>query len=172
MSVLALALSRASTPAAPAAAPAPRTDLDELALVATDLVRRTALWRPHVRFDPTGRTYALVARTPSYEAWLLTWLVGQSTGWHDHGGSAGVFTTVEGTLHERTVDTGGAVVDRLVPTGAQRAFGPAHAHDVEPWGGPAVSLHVYAPALPMMTRYALRAGRLVATGTERAGVGW
>ena len=37
---------------------------------------------------------------------------------------------------------------------------------------PAVSVHVYAPALRHMNTYEVSRGRLVRTGTERAGVDW
>ena len=41
--------------------------------------------------------------TDDYEAWLLTWLPGQSTGLHDHGGSAGAFTVLSGVVEESTL---------------------------------------------------------------------
>lgn len=164
VSLLALALSQTRPTAA-------RPTPSSLRLVATDLARRTELWRPYVRFDHDQRHYAPFARTDAYEAWVLTWLPGQSTGWHDHGGSAGVFTTVEGILHERTV-RGDAVLDRFVPAGGVRAFPAEHVHDVAPSGGPAVSIHVYAPALSTMTRYTLTDGRLVVTGRDSAGLDW
>jgi hypothetical protein len=37
---------------------------------------------------------------------------------------------------------------------------------------PAVSVHVYTPALRLMNTYRVGRGRLVRTGTERAGVDW
>jgi predicted metal-dependent enzyme (double-stranded beta helix superfamily) len=110
---------------------------------------------------------------------VLTWLPGQSTGLHDHGGSAGAFAVLEGTLDESVV-----VPDRQhdrpwlttrargYAAGALRSFGPRHLHDVEARHAPAISLHVYAPALTVMTRYILDDGVLVALPPERAGADW
>jgi predicted metal-dependent enzyme (double-stranded beta helix superfamily) len=143
------------------------------------LARRLAadedLWCGAVRYDPQERHYARLVRTPEYEAWLLTWLPGQSTGLHDHGGSAGAFAVVRGALHESTPCADGprtGLRGRRLALGDVRAFGPDHLHDVAPVDGPAVSLHVYAPALSRMTRYALVDGTLVVTARERAGSDW
>jgi hypothetical protein len=45
-------------------------------------------------------------------------------------------------------------------------------HRILNGSAPAVSLHVYAPALTRMTRYALIAGRLEITAVEREGADW
>jgi predicted metal-dependent enzyme (double-stranded beta helix superfamily) len=144
------------------------------ARIAAELALREQLWRPHVRFRHPRHYTRLLAR-PGWEAWLLTWLPGQSTGLHDHGGSAGAFAVLEGVLEE-TVLTGGAdaLVRRSRPytSGQVRRFGSHHVHDVAPADAPAVSLHVYAPALTGMTRYALDGGRLSPLATERAGADW
>ena len=70
--------------------------------IATRLAGQHALWEPLVRYDPISRYYARLASEPDFEAWLLTWLPGQGTEWHDHGGSAGAFVVVRGELTERT----------------------------------------------------------------------
>lgn len=154
---------------APAAA-----DLRTPADLARDLAARDQLWRPHIRFSHPRHYTRLLAR-PGWEAWLLTWLPGQATGLHDHGGSAGAFTVLDGVLEETLLAPHG---DRLVrrsrpyARGEVRPFGRDHVHDVAPVGGPAVSLHVYAPALHGMTRYALEGGTLVTLAVERAGADW
>ena len=142
-----------------------------LGLLATDLARRTELWRPHVRFDIEDRFYERIAGSDTFEAWLLTWIPGQSTGWHDHGGSAGAFTVLEGNLQERTLSRS-LVHERVIASGEVRPFGAQHVHEVEPVGGRAVSLHVYAPAPRSMTRYELVRGRLVTHSVEAAGADW
>jgi hypothetical protein len=60
--------------------------------IAIDLAKQRLLWEPLVSYDPADRYYVRLAREPEFEAWLLTWLPGQGTDWHDHGGSAGAFT--------------------------------------------------------------------------------
>ena len=62
------------------------------------LAEQRTLWESLVRYDPVSRYYARMSSEPYYEAWLLTWVPGQGTDWHDHGGSAGAFLTVRGTL--------------------------------------------------------------------------
>ena len=54
---------------------------------------------------PAGSRTSVAALAAALAAvdsrWLLSWLPGQGTGLHDHGGSAGAFAVVRGTLHER-----------------------------------------------------------------------
>lgn len=129
-------------------------------------------WPIRPQYDPAERWYARIAQTPEHEVWLLTWLPGQETDWHDHGGSAGAFTVVSGALVERTV-SGGRVRCMDLPAGAGRRFGAHHVHGVTNRGGvPAISVHAYAPALRSMTRYRLVDGKLRVAEVERAGVSW
>ena len=61
-----------------------------------DVVRRQAAspseWMTRVRLNPEGRWYERIHLDDSHEVWVISWLPGQSTGFHDHGGSAGAFT--------------------------------------------------------------------------------
>jgi len=146
----------------------------DLTRIAAQLLAEPWRWWRQVRFDPAGRYYTRVAADESYEAWLLTWLPGQSTGLHDHGGSSGAFTVVTGTLTETTVapDGGHEVVRHLSPQRV-RTFGATHVHDVANRGSvPAISLHVYAPALQTMRRYERIDQQLRQVSQERAGVSW
>src|SRR6476469_3335744 len=68
--------------------------------VALRLGANRSLWEGLVRYDATSRYYARLAAEHDYEAWLLTWLPGQGTEWHDHGGSAGAFVILQGILTE------------------------------------------------------------------------
>ena len=138
------------------------------------------LWLPQVRFDAGERVAVRIAETgrTDWEAWLLTWLPGQGTGLHDHGGAGGAFVVLRGRLTESTLAPAGPA--RFRPVRAQlhpvavRAFGSRHVHDVRNDGAdPAVSLHVYAPVLTTMTRYRLQDdGRLDVLARERAGTDW
>jgi predicted metal-dependent enzyme (double-stranded beta helix superfamily) len=125
------------------------------------------------RFDPDTRWYERLYAAGDHEAWLLSWLPGQSTDLHDHGGSSGAFTILTGVLTEQT-PTRGTLADRGYCPGATRRFGPHHVHRIVNAGTvPAVSVHVYSPALTRMTRYALSEGGVLRTvGVERAGEDW
>ncbi len=133
-------------------------------------------WPFAVRFDPRRRWYARLADHADHEVWLLTWLPGQATDLHDHGGSAGAFVVVSGTLTETTVVTrGGAATlrDSLLPAGAGRQFGAHHIHRVANTGNtPAVSVHAYGPALRAMTRYRFEGGIVELESISRAGADW
>src|SRR5258708_39269410 len=57
-------------------------------------------WMSRVRLSADGRWYERIHVDGSYEIWLISWLPGQATGFHDHGGSAGAFGVVWGALEE------------------------------------------------------------------------
>ncbi|MBA8796193.1 mannose-6-phosphate isomerase-like protein (cupin superfamily) [Friedmanniella endophytica] len=156
----------------------PRINLVELA---TRLAGQQRLWQPLVAFDPAHRHYERLAAEPDFEAWVLTWLPGQGTAWHDHGGSAGAFTVLEGRLTERTasIDPRSDLAPRIdagfrdLDAGEVRAFGTRHLHRVtNDHLRPAVSLHVYAPALVEMNEYTPVGSRLQLTTSQLAGANW
>lgn len=126
------------------------------------------VWAPHVDFDPSARYYRRLLATDDHEAWLLTWLPGQGTPWHDHGGSAGAFVVLQGTLTERVARHGLVRGGRHVhDRGSAHAFGSRYVHRVTNEGSdPAVSLHVYAPRLTSMTDYAEHDGVLAPVGSR------
>ncbi|MGA8979169.1 MAG: cysteine dioxygenase [Pedococcus sp.] len=125
-----------------------------------------------VDLDASERTWRRLDATPHLEIWLVGWPVGTTTGWHDHLESQGAFLTVRGTLVERSWARN-TVQERLLGEGEGRSFGGHHVHDVANLGTvPALSVHVYSPALRGMTRYALQDGSLRATGIEKAGEQW
>jgi mannose-6-phosphate isomerase-like protein (cupin superfamily) len=156
---------------------APSRPVTRLAALARRYAEDPASWSFAPRFNAESRWYARLGGDPGHEAWLLTWLPGQSTDLHDHGGSAGAFVVISGALTEHFVPTGqpGRVQPREVtlPAGAARSFGAQHVHRIVNAGAvPAVSLHVYAPALREMTRYTIDDGILNVAVVERAGVNW
>ena len=124
------------------AARTPGTDVarpTSAAAVAAALAAVADAWLPRVEYRASSRwTGLLPARDaaalldPSLagdlagaQVWLLTWLPGQGTPLHDHGGSAGAFAVVRGTLHERVGAREGAA-ERSA--GRVRHFGPHHEH--------------------------------------------
>jgi hypothetical protein len=133
-------------------------------------------WPVAPRFDTAERWYHRLAVTDDYEVWLLTWLPGQGTEIHDHGGSAGAFHVFRGTLTEDTfADRAGVarVVSRELGDGAGRRFGEHHVHRMTNRSTqPAISVHVYGPALTTMTKYRSGPGGLEVLTVERAGSEW
>ncbi|WP_103500617.1 cysteine dioxygenase family protein, partial [Streptomyces sp. SM14] len=119
------------------------------------LVRKVAgcraHWAPLVGYDATSRWYHRLRTGPGYELWLLSWLPGQGSGRHDHGGSHGVFTVLDGELSEFTGAAGAAGAGRAVRPGPLRVFAPGYVHEmVNTTLLPAVSLHLYFPGLTEM----------------------
>jgi len=148
--------------------------IDHLAIAARSAAA-PHLWPVAPRFSPTGRWYHRLAAEPEYEVWLLTWLPGQGTDLHDHGGSAGAFHVMSGSLTEDTVIPGSParITARELGEGAGRRFGGRHIHRVTNRSGrPAISVHVYGPALTTMTRYRIGAEGLDVVAVEKAGVQW
>lgn len=158
----------------------PRLPAVELAETARRLAGDRARWGGLVDFDPITRYYARILSEPDHEAWLLTWLPGQGTEWHDHGESAGSFVVLQGRLSERVARFDGPGRDPRVGdevgrlrAGQQRTFGRHYVHHVSNEGpDPAVSLHVYGPRLTEMTTYALAGTLLRPVELQQKGVDW
>lgn len=150
--------------------------LDHLA-IAAGYAAAPEQWAVAPRFNPAGRWYHRLAAADDHEVWLLTWLPGQGTDLHDHGGSAGAFLVFGGTLTEETVavtpDGPPRITARELGEGAGRRFGTRHIHRVTNRSSrPAISIHVYGPALTVMTRYRIGAESLDVVAVEQAGVQW
>jgi predicted metal-dependent enzyme (double-stranded beta helix superfamily) len=142
------------------------------------LVRATAVarttWLPIVRFTPSRRWFHRLALTADYEIWLLSWLPGQRTGFHDHGDASGAFAVALGGLRE-TLATAGSrrVRQRTAAPGSVTSFGERHLHDVGNVAAvPAVSVHAYSPPLSAMRRYEMASSGLALVRTERAELDW
>ncbi len=131
-------------------------------------------WREIVRFDAGRRWYQRLALADDHEVWLLSWLPGQCTGFHDHGSAAGAFAVAQGQVRERTVaGRRPSVRDRALAHGSVRSFGPRYVHDVtNAYAEPAITVHAYSPPLTAMRRFELTASGLVHTRTEQAERDW
>ena len=57
---------------------------EELERLATDVYDRRELWEPLVHVDPDQRRYELLYEDEHVDAWVLSWMPGQGTGFHDH----------------------------------------------------------------------------------------
>jgi len=154
---------------------ATRTPLSQARLrqVVTDLAVCDRQWRDLVLYTEHPRWYRRLAGADDYEVWLLSWLPGQGTGFHDHGGSSGAFTVAQGALQEWTAPGGRPnPVAATMAQGAVRSFGPWYVHHViNASAQPAVSVHAYSPPLESMRRFEFSPDGQVHVTTETAG-GW
>jgi predicted metal-dependent enzyme (double-stranded beta helix superfamily) len=140
-----------------------------LSAIVSSLAGRPGGWGEVVRYDAGRRWYQRLELTDDHEVWLLSWLPGQSTGFHDHGLAAGAFAVAEGQVRERTVPAAQRPLVRnlTVARGSVRTFGPHYTHDVVNVSAePAVTVHAYSPPLTAMRRFELTESGLVQTGTE------
>ena len=140
-------------PAAPArVGPGQLLGARQLADVVRRLATTPADWLGRVRLNPEGRWYERIHLDDSHEVWVISWLPGQATGFHDHGGSAGAFGVVFGALEEHQAGTPQrrhAVTAAPVSAGRIRSFGPEYIHDVRNTSeAVAVSVHAYSRRWP------------------------
>ncbi|MBB5338832.1 rhodanese-like domain-containing protein [Tunturiibacter gelidoferens] len=115
-------------------------------------------WLDRVRLRAERRWYERLYHDQDYDIWVISWMPGQSTGFHDHGASSGAFVVATGTLEEHRVGER----SHVIYPGKPRAFGPDYAHDVRNISlAPAISIHAYSPPLDEMNEYELDGSRLV-----------
>jgi hypothetical protein len=107
-----------------------------------------------LRFASPERWWARLALTAEVELWLLSWLPGQGTGPHDHGGASGAFTVLTGDLAETYRYPSGPIRNMLHGTGTAVGFGSGRAHQVRNLGPTrAASVHAYSPPLVPTREY-------------------
>jgi hypothetical protein len=145
-------------------------EADELVAMARGFAGSAMSW-PGMD-DPSVRCWRTIAATDRFEAWVVAWPVGETVELHDHGDSAGAVVLVSGTLVETSAGPDTRRRDAAstsIQAGGHMAFRPGHVHDFVNRGpGPALSVHVYSPALTSMTYFDWNERqRLVAVRTDR-----
>ena len=100
------------------------------------------------RYTEPDRWWTRLALTRGVELWLLTWLPGQGTRPHDHGGAAGSFTVLQGEVVEEHRYPGSPIGVRTLTAGQGLGFGGDRAHLVRNGSAaPAATVHAYSPPL-------------------------
>jgi predicted metal-dependent enzyme (double-stranded beta helix superfamily) len=137
--------------------------------IVQSLAAREHEWLSLVRYDLDRRWYKRLTWDDDHEVWLLSWLPGQRTGFHDHGDSSGAFTVARGALRERAAPGRRPGPSAAVLRGEVRSFGPWYIHDViNASVQPAVSVHAYSPPLTIMRRFEFGPGGLERVTMETA----
>jgi hypothetical protein len=107
-----------------------------------------------LRFVSPDRWWTRLALTTEVELWLLSWLPGQGTAPHDHGGAAGAFTVLTGELSETYRYPAGPIRNLLHDIGTAVGFGAGRAHQLRNLGpARAASVHAYSPPLVPTREY-------------------
>jgi hypothetical protein len=105
-------------------------------------------------YGHADRWWARLALTGGVELWLLSWLPGQRTGPHDHGGAVGSFTVLLGELAEDYRYPAGPIRSLGHTVGGAIGFGAGRAHDLHNDStAPAASVHAYSPPLVETRKY-------------------
>jgi Cysteine dioxygenase type I len=134
-------------------------DLDRpaLAALASELGHERRLWEHLVRHEPDQRVFVELYRDVHLDVWLICWQDQQDTGMHDHDLSSGAVYVADGELVEdRLVGGRGGILEESVtrPASTVFDFDAARVHCMRhPGGAPAVSVHLYSPALWRMGYY-------------------
>jgi hypothetical protein len=131
-----------------------------------ELVQRIAgrpdLWRPLVVVDHARRRYELLYDDDRVDIWVLSWMPGQRTGFHDHDCSGVGLICAQGELDEESLAIGAEATRITMTPGDSRSGAGGYIHAVSHRAGePAVSIHAYSPPLVRVGQYRIDpAGRL------------
>jgi hypothetical protein len=126
----------------------------ELEAVARGIAERAEIWRPLVRVDASQRRYELVYEDDRMDAWVLSWMPGQGTGFHDHYISSVGLCVAAGTIREDQMRHAQPALERHLRAGDSRRGDASYIHRVQHWEGePAVTVHVYSPRLDWVGQY-------------------
>jgi predicted metal-dependent enzyme (double-stranded beta helix superfamily) len=125
---------------------------DLVAELASDPLR----WSHLVRHDPDQRVFERLIDQPEVEAWLICWMPGHDTGFHDHDLSSGAVTVVSGAVREERMRVGTEASSNVYLPGDTFDFTASEIHRVTHAGADAaVTLHAYSPRLRRMGAYAV-----------------
>ncbi len=126
----------------------------EVEEVAVHIAGRPELWEPLVRIDAVQRRFELLYEDERMDAWVLSWMPGQATGFHDHFISNVGICAAAGAVREGQMRLGGDHLEFPLTPGASLNGGPGYIHRVQHADGePAVTIHVYSPRLDWVGQY-------------------
>ena len=129
-------------------------DTDALALLVERFALEQHLWQPMTVADPHRRQYRLAYEDDRLDLWVLSWMPGQRTGFHDHGTSGVALTAVQGSVVERQLALGDTTLERILVPGSVEVGDAGYIHSVgHHVGVPAVTIHAYSPPLANVGQY-------------------
>jgi hypothetical protein len=135
----------------PAASTLSAVDLEQLAIAIRD---RPELWEPLLVIDAHRRRYRLLFEDERTDVWVLCWMPGQSTGFHDHDVSDVGIAIAQGMIVERQLQLPAGATSLELRTGDTRQGPAGYIHSVAHGEGiPAVSIHCYSPPLMRVGQY-------------------
>ena len=135
----------------PAASGLSAADLERIAIAIRD---RPELWEPLLVIDAHRRRYRLLFEDERTDIWVLCWMPGQSTGFHDHDMSDVGIAIAQGMVIERQLRLPTGATSEALRPGDTRQGPAGYIHSVaHAEGVPAVSIHCYSPPLMKVGQY-------------------
>ena len=129
-------------------------DEEQLETLVTRIAADATIWDPLQVVDADRRRYRLLFEDPRVDVWVLSWMPGQGTGFHDHDLSSVGLACAQGVVTERQMllPTGATTVE--MTAGSSRRGGPGYIHSVAHHSGePAITIHAYSPPLERVGQY-------------------
>ncbi|GEM_PF-587816 len=133
----------------------------QLAELSAEIVQ-SGRWRDYVTVCEEYRDYRLVYENDFIDVWVLSWLPGQETGFHDHEISEVGICVAQGAIREHHMHLHASDTQHVMGEGQtqQGPFGYIHRVEYEE-GAPAVSVHAYSPPLAWVGQYREQSGQLL-----------
>lgn len=129
-------------------------DREELRELVAELAARPERWRGLVRRGVTSRHFEQLWRDDHVDVWVISWMNGNDTGFHDHDVSSGAVAVVEGEIVEERLVVGGPARRLRHAAGEVFDFDASHVHRMlQDSAELAVSIHAYSPPLWRMGAY-------------------
>jgi predicted metal-dependent enzyme (double-stranded beta helix superfamily) len=126
-------------------------ELEQIAIAIRD---RPGLWEPLLVIDAHRRRYRLLFEDERTDIWVLCWMPGQSTGFHDHDMSDVGIAIAQGMVIERQLRLPTGASSQALCPGDTRQGPAGYIHSVaHAEGVPAVSIHCYSPPLMKVGQY-------------------
>lgn len=126
----------------------------ELRQLVRDLAGRPETWEHLVRHDPSERVYRELLIDEHVGIYLICWMPGHDTGFHDHDVSAAAVAVAYGQVRDERLAVGGDPSSCLLGPGDILDVAPEDIHRVTHAGTlPAVTIHAYSPPLRRMGAY-------------------
>jgi predicted metal-dependent enzyme (double-stranded beta helix superfamily) len=116
-------------------------------------------WLPLVRANPERRHYELLRHDERVTVWVISWMAGHDTGFHDHDISDGAVAVAQGSVREERLRVGAPPASRVYSAGELLTFEASDIHRVTHVSGePAVTIHAYSPPLERSGAYVFDPG--------------
>jgi len=126
----------------------------QLAALSTAIAQDESLWRPLVVADPERRRYRLMFEDARLDVWVIMWMPGQGTGYHDHALSGVGVAGAEGMAIEKQMMLPSGHSEVEIRPGVTREGPSGYIHSVAHGEGtPAVTIHSYSPPLIEVGQY-------------------